>query len=184
MSIHDTRPKNAIMGSYIYTFTTKSETLVQESYNLVSAVGRLGLVLLDYNKHGIHYLQSTPFEERKTTIWVGKPGICGTIMYTVTQKWNTYDTCTCCHVHLAPKGEKICKSCKPILERNVAKIKKDLQMTEYEECTEGKSLEALIKDFKYQIDDLGYSPTDSYPSFLRDLINKKLAKYGKNDNRD
>jgi len=43
-------------------------------------------------------------------------------------------------------------------------------MTEYEEITQGYTVEDCRREIAYQCDVLGYSITDSFPQYLIDLI--------------
>lgn len=46
-------------------------------------------------------------------------------------------------------------------------------MTEYEEITDGQSIESLYHELHYQIFELGYSWTDSFCDYIRELITIK-----------
>ena len=43
-------------------------------------------------------------------------------------------------------------------------------MTEYEEITNGKTIEELETELNYQLINLGYSITDSFPQYIVDCI--------------
>lgn len=44
-------------------------------------------------------------------------------------------------------------------------------MTEYQEICDGKTIEELEIELKYQVHNLGYDLTDSFPSYIQDRIN-------------
>lgn len=46
-------------------------------------------------------------------------------------------------------------------------------MTEYEEICADKSIKELRAEYRYQIKELGYSETDSFPQYISDLIKSK-----------
>lgn len=46
-------------------------------------------------------------------------------------------------------------------------------MTEYEEICAGKSIDELKVEFKHQVIDLGYNEGDSFPSYIKDLVQTK-----------
>lgn len=52
-------------------------------------------------------------------------------------------------------------------------------MTEYEEITVNKTVSELVKELKYQIDNLGFSFTDSFPDYLLNLIRLKASDFFK-----
>jgi hypothetical protein len=49
-------------------------------------------------------------------------------------------------------------------------------MTEYEEVCQGYSLMDYHRELEFQCNDLGYSPKDCFPQYLRDRINEIAFK--------
>lgn len=45
-------------------------------------------------------------------------------------------------------------------------------MTEYEEITNGKTTEELVKEINYQLNEQGYNFEDSFPQYIRECIAK------------
>jgi len=73
------------MSQYIYTFTKGEEKIEAEGYHLWNGADNAGLTITRADKHGSHYLQQTPFNERVRKVWCAcEYG--GSNMWTVKQR--------------------------------------------------------------------------------------------------